>query len=261
MVRRSIFFLLLLLSATAFAQVDDNAAHQLFDRINQARSQAGLGELRWDDQLSAVAIPHAQLMARKQQLSHQFSGEAPVRQRIIASGVRSNTSGENVAFGPNVDNLFNGWMNSPPHRANILDPKYNVSAIALVRRGDSLWAVQDFAREVASYSDQEVETIVGTQLTRERAQAGLGDLKQADAPDVHAAACDMAQRGQMEASTLVRRLSDVQSVFTFTASEPQKLPTGLVRTAPGAHSFAVGSCFGKNTKFPEGTNWVVVAFY
>ncbi len=250
-----------LVSCTAFAQVDDAAAHQLFDRVNQARSQAGVGELRWDDKLAAAAAPHAQQMARQQQLSHQFPGEPPVRQRIISSGVRSNTSGENVAFGPDVDNLFNGWMNSPPHRANILEPKSNAGAIAVVRRGDSLWAVQDFAREVASYSDKEVETIVGTQLTRERAQAGLGDLKQANAPAVHAAACDMAQRGQMEASTLVRHLNDVQSVFTFTASEPQKLPAALVRTAPAARSFAVGSCFGKNAKFPEGTNWVVVAFY
>ena len=160
-----------------------------------------------------------------------------------------------------MDSLFHGWMRSPPHRANILDPKYNAGAIAVVRHGDSLWAVQDFARRVATYSNQEVETIVGTQLTRARAQAGLSDLKQATAPDVRAAACDMAQRGQMEASTLVRRLSNVRSVFTFTASEPQKLPQGLARTAPDASSFAVGSCFGKNAKFPEGTNWVVVAFY
>jgi Cysteine-rich secretory protein family len=260
-VKLSFAVLLLCLSTIAYAQVDDAAARQLFDRINQARSQAGVGELRWDDQLSAAAIAHAQLMAQKQQLSHQFSGEAPVRQRIIASGLRSDASGENVAFGPDVDNLFNGWMKSPPHRANILDPRYNSSAIALVRRGDSLWAVQDFARKVVSYSDKEVETIVGTQLTRARAQAGLGDLTQANAPGVHAAACDMAQRGQMEAPTLVRRLSDVQSVFTFTASEPQKLPQALARTAPTAHSFAVGSCFGKTAKFPEGTNWVVVAFY
>ncbi len=260
MVKRTIGFLLLL-SCAAFAQVDDAAAHQLFDRINQARSQAGRGELRWDDKLAAAAAAHAQQMARKQQLSHQFPGEAPVRQRLIASGVRSDASGENVAFGPDVDNLFNGWMKSPPHRANILDPKYNASAIALVRRGDSLWAVQDFARKVASYSDKEVETIVGTQLTRARAQAGLGDLAQTSVPGVHAAACDMAHAGQMEAPALVRRLSDVQSVFTFTASEPQKLPSGLARTAPTARSFAVGSCFGKNAKFPEGTNWVVVAFY
>ena len=245
----------------AFAQADDPAARQLFDRINQARSQAGLGELRWDDKLAAAALPHARQMAAKQQLSHQFPGEPAVRQRLIAAGVHSDASGENVAFGPDVDNLFNGWMHSPPHRANILDPKYNASAIAVVRRGDSLWAVQDFAREVATYSDREVETIVGTQLTRARAEAGLGDVKQADKPDVRAAACDMAQRGQMEANAFVRRLSNVRSVFTFTSSEPQKLPQGLARSAPDATSFAVGSCYGKNSRSPEGTNWVVVAFY
>lgn len=252
---------LLLLSCVAFAQVDDAAAHQLFDRINQARQQAGLGELQWDDHLASAALSHAQLMAQKQQLAHQFPGESPVRQRIIASGLRTDASGENVAFGPDVENLFNGWMGSPPHRANILDSKYNAGAIAVVRRGESLWAVQDFARRVATYSDREVETIVATQLTRARTQAGLGDARLASTPEVHAAACQMAQRGDMQASNFVHQLKDVRSVFTFTASEPQKLPAGLARTAPGATSFAVGSCFGKTEKFPEGTNWVVVAFY
>lgn len=147
-----------------------------------------------------------------------------------------------------------------PHRANILDPRYNASAIAVVRQGDSLWAVQEFARRVTDYSDKEVETIVGTQLTRVRAEAGLSGLTQTNAPEVRTAACDMAQRGQMQASTFVRRWTNVRSVFTFTTAEPQKLPKGLARTAPDARSFAVGSCFGKNAKYPEGTNWIVVAF-
>ncbi len=251
----------MLFSCSALAQVDEAAARQLFDRINQARAEAGLGELQWDDHLASAAIPHAQLMAQKQQLSHQFPGEAPVRQRINATGLRSDASGENVALGPDVDNLFQGWMHSPPHRANILNSKYNVSAIAVVRQGDSLWAVQEFARRVADYSEQEVETIVGTQLTRARAEAGLSGLTQTNAPDVRSAACDMAQRGQMQASSLVRRWSNVRSVFTFTTAEPQRLPKDLARTAPDARSFAVGSCFGRNAKYPEGTNWIVVAFY
>lgn len=253
--------LLVLLSTAAVAQVDEAAARQLFERINQARAEAGVGQLEWDDRLAAAAIPHAQLMADKQQLSHQFSGEPTTRQRINATGLRSNASGENVAFGPDVENLFQGWMHSPPHRANILDAKYNASAVAVVRRGQSLWAVQEFARKVATYSDNEVESIIGRQLTRARAEAGLNQLKQASAPELRDAACDMAQRGRMQASSLVRRWKDVRSVFTFTASEPQKLPDGLAQTAPSASAFAVGACFGKTAKYPEGTNWVVVAFY
>lgn len=261
MVKRTIFCLLLALCGAAFAQVDEGAARQLFERINLARAEAGVGQLEWDERLAAVARPHAEAMARREQLSHQFQGEPAVRKRIIASGLRTDASGENVAFGPDVEILFNGWMESAPHRANILDPKYNASAIAVVRRGESLWAVQDFARKVASYSDNEVESIVGSQLARARAEAGLAELRQAHAPDVHTAACDMAERGQMQASTLVRRWEDVRSVFTFTAAEPQKLPQDLISTAPDAKAFAVGSCFGKNEKYPEGTNWVVVAFY
>ncbi len=234
---------------------------QIFDRINQERSKAGLGELKWDDQIAAAAEQHASEMVRHGELSHQFPGEPDARHRIIATGVRVDASGENVAFGPDVENLVNGWMQSPGHRANILDPKYNATGIGVAVRGMELWAVQDFARRLPTYSNADVETIVATQLTRARADARLSDIQLVQAPDVRAAACDMAQKGDMEAGSLAHNLKRVRSVFTFTTSEPQRLPKNLVRVGAGAAAFSVGSCFAKTPKYPEGTNWVVVAFY
>lgn len=259
-VRRTVV-LFLLMSGVALAQQDDAAARRLFDLANQARSDAGAGELQWDDRLAAAAAEHAREMARRGQLSHQFPGEQDLRRRLIATGLRSDASAENVGLASTAGEVHSGWMRSPGHRQNLLNPLYNAAGIAVIRRGRILYAVQDFARRVASYSDQEVEAIVATQFTRARSRAGLRDLKFVQASDVHAAACGMAHDGQMEASSLVSRLSRVRGVFTFTTAEPQRLPESLVRTASDATSFAVGSCFGKTDRFPEGTNWVVVAFY
>jgi hypothetical protein len=36
-------------------------------------------------------------------------------------------------------------MNSPPHRANILDPELDSLGVAVVERNGELFAVQDFA--------------------------------------------------------------------------------------------------------------------
>jgi len=252
---------LLILCCGALAQQDDADARRLFDRANQVRSDSGVGELQWDDRLAAAAAQHAREMARRGELSHQFSGEPDLRRRIFATGLRSVASAENVGLAQTPDEIHSGWMRSAGHRQNLLNPVYNAVGIAVVRRGRTLYAVQDFARRVVSYSDQEVETIVATQFTRARSQAGLGDIKFVQAPDVHSAACGMARDGQMEASSLVSKLSHARGVFTFTTAEPQKLPDALARTAPDATSFAVGSCFGKSDRFPEGTNWVVVAFY
>ena len=249
------------LCGVAFAQVDEDAAHQLFDRLNQERSKAGVAELQWDDRLAATADQHAQLMAGRKQLSHQFSGEASVKERIVATGLRFNSSGENVAMAPDVDTLHADWMLSPPHRANMLDPRYNAVGIGVVSRGDELYAEQDFARRQNAMSDEAVESVIATQLTRARAQAGLPAPTWVKSPEIHAAACRMSADGQMEASAIVGKLTKVRSVFTFTIFEPQKIPPALVKTSPASTTFAVGSCFGKTPNYPEGTNWVVVAFY
>ena len=253
--------LLLLCCGVALAQQDEAAARRLFDRANQARSAAGAGELRWDDKLAAAAARHAREMAGRNELSHQFPGEPDLRRRLLDTGLRSDASAENIGYARTPDEIHTGWMKSAGHRQNLLNPVYNAAGIAVVHSNGNLYAVQDLARRVASYSDQEVETIVATQLIGARSRAGLGDLRLVSAPEVHAAACGMARDGRMEASSLVSRLSHVRGVFTFTTAEPQKLPDDLARTAPDAASFAVGSCFGKTDRFPEGTNWVVVAFY
>ncbi len=261
MVKRCLLVVTLLLPLLASAQVDEAAARQLFDLLNQERSKVGAGELQWDDKLAAVAVQHAQLMAEHKQLSHQFPGEPPLKQRLIATGLHFNSSGENVALAQWVRDLHEDWMLSPPHRANMLHQDYNAVGIGVVRRGDDLYAVQDFARRQDTMSDSEVETIVATQLTRARAQAGLDAATQVKAPEVHAAACRMAAEGKLEASSVLRRLGKLRAVFTFTAFEPQKIPPALVKIAPESKSFSVGSCFGKTAGYPEGTNWVVVAFY
>jgi len=260
-VKISTYLVLLLVSAAAFAQVDEDAARQLFDRLNQERSKAAVGELRWDDKLADVAVQHAQLMAERKRLSHQFPGEPAVRERFIAAGLRFSSSGENVALAPTVDTLHADWMLSAPHRANLLDPRYNAVGIGVVRRGDQLYAVQDFARRQDVMSDEEVETIIATQLTRARAQAGASTPTLVKSPEVHTAACRMASDGHIESAAIIRKMAAVHSVYTFTIFEPQKIPEGLIKTAPEAKSFAVGSCFGKTEDYPEGTNWVVVAFY
>jgi len=261
MARRAIVLFVLVLSCGAFAQLDEEAASRLFDRLNHERSKAGVPGLQWDGKLAAAAAQHALEMANRKQLSHQFSGEPSPRQRIIATGLRTDASAENVGSAETFQEIHSGWMESAGHRHNLLNPTYNAVGIAVVRRGHTLYAAQDFVHRLVAYSDKEVETIVATQFIRARAQAGLGGIRLANAPDVHAAACGMARDGHMEASALVSKLSHVRAVFTFTTAEPQKLPDALARTAPAATSFAVGSCFGKTDRYPEGTNWVVVAFY
>jgi hypothetical protein len=129
----------------------------LLDAANRDRAAAGLPALQWDAALATTARQHAQLMAQKNTLSHQFPGELPLQDRATQNGARFTVISENVAQGPTVVGLHTQWMNSPSHRANILDSEVNAVGIAIVQTGNMLIAVEDFSQAVATMSvaDQE----------------------------------------------------------------------------------------------------------
>ncbi len=60
-------------------------------------------------------------------------------------------------------------MNSPAHRANLLDPEVNAVGISIVQRGDELYAVEDFANTVAPLTLDQQEGAIAKVI----AQKGL----------------------------------------------------------------------------------------
>jgi uncharacterized protein YkwD len=152
-----------------------SAERELFDAANRERAAQGRVQLRWDDTLAKAAHEHALLMAQRNTLSHQFPGEPALQDRARATGARFTEIAENVAEGPSADVIHSGWMHSPPHRANLLDPELTAIGIAIVgaasRDGEGhsgagmLFAVEDFSQSVASLNIVEQERRVGAQLT------------------------------------------------------------------------------------------------
>ena len=117
----------------------------IFDAANRERAAHKLPPLKWNARLASAARGHAQKMAQAGTLSHEFPGEAGMGMRIRMAGVHFSSVAENVAQGPSAAALHQLWMNSPPHRANILDPELDSLGVAIVERGGQLFAVQDFA--------------------------------------------------------------------------------------------------------------------
>ena len=138
----------------------------LLDAANHDRVSRGLHPLRWDSALAAAAHQHALRMAQANQLSHQFPGEPPVQDRARQAGARFSVIAENVAQGPSVAGLHTQWMNSAPHRANLLDPELNAVGISVVQSGNTFFAVEDFCTSVPTRSLDEQEKEVAAQLTK-----------------------------------------------------------------------------------------------
>lgn len=100
-------------------------AQRVLDLTNAERSRAGTPNLSLHPQLMAAAQHHSDLMAQHSQLTHQLPGQPDFGERISQAGYPRGHAAENVAQGqPSPEAVVSDWMNSPGHRQNLLNPKF-----------------------------------------------------------------------------------------------------------------------------------------
>jgi len=95
------------------------------------RSFAPAPPLRLSGTLDGVAFGHAADMAQHNYFEHQdLAGHTPA-DRVRASGYREKLVGENIAYGPkSTEEVVQGWLDSPGHCENIMDPRFAEMGIA-----------------------------------------------------------------------------------------------------------------------------------
>jgi len=141
-------------------RVRPSDAEQLFALANLARMHAGAGSLRWDPALAEAARQHCLRMAHEGPIEHRYGGEPSLTERAAAVGARFSLIEENVTVGPSADAIHEEWMHSPPHRANLLNPKVDRVGTAIVAARGTLYAVADFSASVQQLSNAQVEAKV-----------------------------------------------------------------------------------------------------
>jgi uncharacterized protein YkwD len=142
----------LAIPAPASAEIRVRAADPLesavVQRVNSIRRARGLRPLAVHSALNRAAGDHAVNMARNGYFSHSWSSGAPfgrwIRRYWPGSGrFRSWSVGENLYWrGPtiNASQVVNGWMNSPPHRRNLLNRDWRSIGLAAVVTLDPIGA-------------------------------------------------------------------------------------------------------------------------
>jgi len=124
----------------------ESPERQIFNAANQARRAQGLMPLKWNAVLARAAHQHAEVMARQNALAHQFPNEPSLATRASHAGLYFISIAENVAQGPDPENVSDQWVKSPQHRQNLLDPDMNVIGIGVAERDGELFAVEDLAK-------------------------------------------------------------------------------------------------------------------
>lgn len=121
-----------------------SAASEVVRLTNSARSQNGYAALVEDGALSEAAAVRAREIARS--FSHTRPSGASFSSALSESGVSYLRAGENIASGQkSASEVVNAWMNSPGHRANILNSSYSRIGSASVNIDGTFYWVQLFA--------------------------------------------------------------------------------------------------------------------
>ncbi|MBC8026054.1 MAG: CAP domain-containing protein [Steroidobacteraceae bacterium] len=151
------------LASSAFArdavvgrESNGDVRERVVDLVNAARSKgrrcgserfAPAPPLSASRQLTAAAADHARDMARRNYFDHRGRDGSQPKERVLRAGYEPRLSGENIAFGPeSAEEVVAGWLDSPGHCANIMEPKFEHIGVSLAtgkKRGRIYW-VQTF---------------------------------------------------------------------------------------------------------------------
>jgi uncharacterized protein YkwD len=120
-----------------------NLAHEsdvIFCLMNAMRANAGLPALRQQDQLAQASVAHSQDMVDNKYFAHDSLDGRDLVARLTAVGYIPKSGewvvGENLAWGSGAlatpQSLVNAWMNSPPHRENLLASDYREVGMGVI---------------------------------------------------------------------------------------------------------------------------------
>ena len=131
-----------------FVSLKERRGSRQLKVVNEYRRKQGLRQLKVYYELDRIARGHSHYMAKHKTCNHAgFSHRTAEARRVTGSGY----VGENCfryparAYNSHVaKRLVQGWMKSPGHRANLMNPRYTKIGIGIVTRGGYVYATQIF---------------------------------------------------------------------------------------------------------------------
>ncbi|MFJ8824507.1 CAP domain-containing protein [Streptomyces sp. NPDC102467] len=126
------------------ASTESSAAAQVLTLVNQERAKAGCSPVTADSGLAALATAFSEDMAARNFFDHTDPDGATPWDRAKKAGI-TDLGGENIARGQaNAQSVMDAWMNSPGHKANILNCDYKTLGVGVHFGSGGPWWTQDF---------------------------------------------------------------------------------------------------------------------
>lgn len=131
--------------ATDYYNIRPDLEQQMLQLVNAERKKKGLKSLVADEQLKKVARAHSSDMLKRGYFSHITPEGKDPFYRMKKAGITYKNAGENLAYASTLAKAHKGLMNSPSHRAAILNKSFGRIGIGIVDGGKSgLMISQEF---------------------------------------------------------------------------------------------------------------------
>ncbi|CAM5741208.1 hypothetical protein SALBM311S_12029 [Streptomyces alboniger] len=131
-------------SAPVTVSAETQAAAQVLRLVNQERAKVGCSALSANSALSELADDFSDAMAKEGFFDHTDPSGATPWDRAAKAGI-SDLGGENIARGQaNAAAVMKAWMNSPGHKANILNCDFKTLGVGVHFGSGGPWWTQDF---------------------------------------------------------------------------------------------------------------------
>jgi uncharacterized protein YkwD len=129
----------------------ESAGKSVLKEVNAARGQPrscgkrsfdAAAALRWNARLAQAALAHSKDMAQQDHVSHAGSDGSSAGDRAKRANYAWRRIGENVAAGQgSARDVVQGWLDSPRHCANIMNPAFSEMGAAYVVRPEAKGAI------------------------------------------------------------------------------------------------------------------------
>jgi uncharacterized protein YkwD len=237
---------------------------KLLEWVNMERTARNLNPLRFSQDLRNVAIKHSKDMASQQKLTHLSSSGKSYLDRLVEGGLYFIEIGENVAVSDTFDEEFihQGFMESPEHRDNILNPEFDIIGIGVEYSEDQEYFVtQDFSQSLKLQETDEAEKLFQDEITKIRKENALPPLS------FHAIAGNIARR-QSRNRASGKPLQNIAGFFGethiyFITTPMLVIPKNISQEiAREIYEIgAVGAWFGRLEDYPGGTYLITIFLF
>jgi uncharacterized protein YkwD len=238
----------------------------LFMLVNRARQTHDLAPVILSQSLSVLALKHSRDMAnRQEEISHVSSSGEAYSERLVEGGFYFKKSGENVAksgtFVPEF--IHQGLMNSPGHKANILDPDFDEVGIGVVfKEGKGYFVTQDFTKSLKPKRREEARAEVEEHINSMRREYSLPPILFTKEANGYAQQCSLNKAKDRLLPPLPSHFGQTHVIYITSPSfeylysrQKLKLLDKIYQTA------GLGIYFSRHEENPGGTYFITLLLF